>query len=297
MIVLTEVQRDEILENLSAEQREVFLRYKKNDIESMFLNKIFKEDYEWEYVDFDQSPYYQNNAIPKEERLYCACGREVKYQYILRSKNTNCEIGLSLQHFAEHTNIPLPLAKKIAEGIGRIDRKMDELLIKIQKGEKFQKDISNFRIKYSYELNISKRLKDTMNAFCSVDLPLGRNDYSKIKKAMDEFEREIFINQRIKEAQIRKRQEQASKRPRSLADPQLHKDIILLLDKYYSKKDSFIDIRDIVTLLVNESDYKNEQLIGYVGPVMKKIAEKEYSRYLNEENLYIYKKLIDDAIK
>ncbi|MTD38333.1 hypothetical protein GIX45_06800 [Erwinia sp. CPCC 100877] len=46
MMVLTETQRDNILETLTDEQREIFIRYKKNDIESMFLNKIFKEDYE-----------------------------------------------------------------------------------------------------------------------------------------------------------------------------------------------------------------------------------------------------------
>ncbi|MBO0423292.1 hypothetical protein [Enterococcus plantarum] len=57
MIVLTEEQREAIINKMSENQRKVLFTYKRRDIQSMFLNKIFSEDDEWEYDDYHENSY------------------------------------------------------------------------------------------------------------------------------------------------------------------------------------------------------------------------------------------------
>lgn len=63
--------------------------------------------------------------------MYCACGKEVKYQYVLRSKKSQQKIGLSLQHLSDHINIPLSIARNIKAGIQGIDRHLDKFVYKL----------------------------------------------------------------------------------------------------------------------------------------------------------------------
>ncbi|GGD03085.1 hypothetical protein [Enterococcus wangshanyuanii] len=297
MNFLTEDQRNAILKTMSKEQVVVLFDHKKRDIQSMFLNEIFSKDDEWEFVDYNESSFYQNKNIPKSDRLYCACGKEVKYQYILKSKHTGEQIGLSLQHFSEHTNIPINIAKNVKEGLQEIDRHLDGILVEVYKEHGFQSDISIFLIDYSLELlELSNRLKETVSAFSGVNLPLGWNDYWNIKTAIDDFKKQLIIKEQKRVTQERKARELSRKRPMSLQNKQLIDDVIIIIDQYYVTEGSVIDIRDIVRLLVADLNYKDVRLIGYVGPTMEIIANEICPDRLVRDSFYLYRKLTPEKI-
>ncbi|OTN83996.1 hypothetical protein A5819_003546 [Enterococcus sp. 7E2_DIV0204] len=296
MIVLTEEQREAIINTMSENQRQVLFTYKRRDIQSMFLNKIFSEDDEWEYDDYHESSYYQNSKVSKKERLYCACGKEVKYQYVLRTKKSQQKIGLSLQHLSDHTNIPLSIARNIKAGIQEIDRHLDGILIMVRDGEGFQKEILNFTENHSVELEISTRLKETMNAFASVDLPLSWKDYWSVKKKINTFEKERSLTLQRFLVQERKERILSRKRPKNLQSKELLDDIIVIIDTHYIQSGSWIDIREIVRFLVEEYNYVGDRLIGYVGPIMQELAEEICPGHLTRESFYNYRKTTHEKL-
>ncbi|MBL1228222.1 hypothetical protein IW492_03110 [Enterococcus sp. BWB1-3] len=257
----------------------------------MFLNEIFTKDDCWEFYDYKESDCYQAEKVPVENHLFCACGREVKYQYLLRAKTKNEIIGLSLKHFSDHTNIPEKIARNVREGIQKINRHLDDILIRVSRGEGFQSFIANAVGFYNGQVAFPDMLKERMNAFYKVDLPMSTKDTNKVNQIIADFKH----IQREKECEEeRQRHEEwlkSRKRPKSIGDDEFLGDIIKLIDQYYVEKDVIIDINQITILLKKKSGYVHERLIGYVGPAMKLISNEVCPGHLIQESHFTYRKL------
>ncbi|MGC6770339.1 hypothetical protein [Enterococcus sp. LJL51] len=276
--------------------QKIVVHPKKKDIQSMFLNDISTKDNCWEFYDYEESDCYQVAKIPEENHLFCACGREVKYQFLLRSKKTKEIIGLSLKHFSEHTNIPEKIARNVREGIQKIDRHLDDILLKVSRGEGFQPFISDAISLYSEQITFPNLLKERMSEFLKVDLPMSTRDSREVNQIIVEY-KSIQREKGYKEEQNHYEEWLKSrKRPSSFRDDEFLGDIIKIIDLYYVEKDVIIDINQIAILLKRNSGYVHERLIGYVGPAMELISKEICPGHLIQESHFTYKKLKSEPL-
>ena len=72
--------------------------------------------------------------IPK---LKCECGKNLRYQYILRSSSGK-ELKLGVTRFAQHAGIPQNIANQIHERVNSIMIFRDEILVKYDQGMKVE---------------------------------------------------------------------------------------------------------------------------------------------------------------
>src|SRR5690625_28421 len=138
---LSQSERDEIFETLTEGQKRFVTEKLKRGRKTLFANVLAKSkaghlvDVEandfaskWEFIDYlDAGSGWRINS-----KLFCECGRKLRYQYIVRNSKTNEVMKFGINHFEEHTGIPSELAREIVKGIERIDYEMDEVLIKIR---------------------------------------------------------------------------------------------------------------------------------------------------------------------
>jgi hypothetical protein len=304
--VLTEEKRALALQCLYEDQRTILTKWRRVDVHSLFLNDLFEKDTDWIFYDYKESECYQNSDFPVEERLFCHCGREVKYQYLLQGKNTKEIIGLSLEHLSEHTGIPQKIAKEVHVGINVINRHYDETLVQVLHNKGFQDDIRWFMDDYLRFSTLSTTLKERVIDYESVDLPLNHKDYARIVTAarnMSLIPRHSFPSKNRQSPtetpdfstnivnKPRKIKNQYS--PVGINDPKLKNDILYILNAYYPVANSEIYLKDVVTILIYDLEYNPTRLIGFVGPMMEHI-QKEYPVHLWMGTRQLYKKLSDE---
>lgn len=137
--MLTQSERDSLLETLSEPQKEFIVHFMKRGKRTQFSNLIATWKAEskgeegaedtasnWELIDYiDAGPDWSSAG------LQCECGRKLRRQYIVSNKITGVTHKFGRDHFQDHTNISPELAKSIIKGFDKIDFEMDEILIKI----------------------------------------------------------------------------------------------------------------------------------------------------------------------
>lgn len=140
--MLTQSERDSLLDTLSEPQKEFIVHFMKRGKRTQFSNLIATWKAEskseegaeetasnWELVDYiDAGPDWSASG------LQCECGRKLRRQYIVSNKITGVTHKFGRDHFQDHTNISPELAKSIIKGFDKIDFEMDEILIKIMDG-------------------------------------------------------------------------------------------------------------------------------------------------------------------
>lgn len=309
VISLTTKERNLAYRKLNDIQKQVLEKWKKTDIRSNFLNDLFAKNPEWDFYDYKESTGYQDSSLPHEKRLFCHCGREVKYQYILQSKTTLELISLSLEHLSEHTGIPYDVAKEIHTGINRIDRYLDETLSLVLQDQGFQIDIIWFVLHSMGHSELSKILQARITEYVSADLPLNESDYSRVVAAKNAERRkqyrEIYSNRNknnttnktVQTDNPSKGKNQSGDRysPSMVNDQKLRNDLLEMLNAKYLFRDSDILVGNLVNLLINEKNYNPQRLIGYVGPTMERLAKDNPSLLLMESRRH-YKKISDEKI-
>lgn len=191
MLVLNQIQRDRILGKMTASQRNVLFEYKLKDRRNYFLNQIYLKDTDWEFIDYKESLHYQDKGVSKKERLFCQCGREIKYQCVLRSNKSGELINLSLHHLEKHTSIPKNIAKEIEQGILELDEVLDSILRKFDKGERFPQWYKNFYRKYQCILQVSEPYRERMRMFIKEDLPISTSDELELRKKSNLYLKEL----------------------------------------------------------------------------------------------------------
>lgn len=64
----------------------------------------------WEFVALNIDDEYERGV---HSQLKCACGRPLKYQFVIESKSKQQEIRLGIQHFKDHLGISQQVAEEI----------------------------------------------------------------------------------------------------------------------------------------------------------------------------------------
>ena len=88
---------------------------------------MYRHSEEWELIDFKVNENYRTSC--NDNPLYCECGKELKYQYILRSKSKDTIIKLGIEHFKEHSGIPNRIAYQVRKNMFLLDDWLDDVLL------------------------------------------------------------------------------------------------------------------------------------------------------------------------
>ncbi|OTN83932.1 hypothetical protein A5819_003482 [Enterococcus sp. 7E2_DIV0204] len=176
---LTIEERSRLLKLLSNEQIQVVNNTRRYKAISIFANKHMIAENEWSLVDYKISNNYKGNG--NGERLYCECGRELKYQYVVKSNNGE-QKDLGFTHYLELTNLNPDVARQITMDINQLNLKVDEILVLIEHGFRFPEEMYT---QYKLCKNITS-LNDTqvsrVEEFRKYDLPLLIADYEDMER-------------------------------------------------------------------------------------------------------------------
>lgn len=135
---LSQSTRDEMLSALPTDQRNFLDSFLKRGKRTVFANVLAKEkagdsiqaeDFadQWEFLDYiDAGPQWRT-----ESSVFCECGRQLRFQYMIKNNDTQELKKFGITHFEEHTGIPPHLALQIKKGMTSIDYELDEILVKI----------------------------------------------------------------------------------------------------------------------------------------------------------------------
>jgi hypothetical protein len=196
---LSKKERDEILSQLSETQK-VFLQEKmKRGRKTVFTNVLAKEKassfdddqdgenvaLKWDLLDYlDGGPNWRTDTS-----YYCECGRQLRYQYIIKNLETNEIKKFGLTHFEVHTGIPANLAKAVKDGIDAIDFELDEILQKIDSGW-------NISVEGIHEIPQEIEIPNDIKEHFENDVPLLDRQVFRLKEKIYEHKRQQEWQQR-----------------------------------------------------------------------------------------------------
>jgi hypothetical protein len=187
-VYLDQETRDGLLNKLSEALRNFLKEHVKSGKKTEFANFMAKQKGmvlpqaanerevellldEWILIDYIDNGYVS-------EETPCACGRPLRYQYIVKHKQTQETRRFGITHFEEHTGLPANIVKGIKDGFERIDYELDELLLKLSNGWNIKNEIPF--IPDGLELP-----KDIKHQF-SLQLPLLDSQLSRLKELINE---------------------------------------------------------------------------------------------------------------
>lgn len=124
--------RQEMLQNFTDSQQEILMKhYKhyKHYKQDALMTRIYQIDEDWQLIDFKIN--YNYGLVDDEaHNLYCECGRQLKYQYVIYSQKEDKVFKLGIEHFKKHMDIPQNVANQIKNHSYKMDSWLDEILIK-----------------------------------------------------------------------------------------------------------------------------------------------------------------------
>jgi len=194
-----EEERQLYLSMITENQREVLWKYHKEEKNSVLQNQIFGQSNEWELIDIKVNANYHDADQSEADKLYCECGKPLKYQYVLLDNVENKTLKLGVKHFEEHAGIPHSIAKQILKKKYQLDEWLDDILLTVKKHKQnnqlniqYKQVIDDFmvktngapieqRIPLEQEVITEANLK-LFHDFKSVELPLPTKIYKKIEK-------------------------------------------------------------------------------------------------------------------
>ena len=127
-----ETHRQSIIRKLNHMQRDVLDKYHKKTKRSILQNEIIQKTDGWEFIDIKVGENYRDNTKSKDERLYCQCGAELKYQYQLLDKQSGELIGLGETCFEHYTGISSEVAEQIKKEQLELDEWLDDILLNVE---------------------------------------------------------------------------------------------------------------------------------------------------------------------
>ncbi|GAB6549091.1 hypothetical protein bcgnr5378_08150 [Bacillus cereus] len=195
--LLSELQREKILQSMSDEQRSYIEEHIRLDRRSMFANELadFKSDQQWELIDFIDAGEISD--------LKCQCGRRLRRQYIVQNIVTGEIIKLGSTHFEEHTGIPKNIAGQVKKGIHKIQYDLDELLSKFEKQQLSKGLIASCK---EFEVEIPESI-DGLN---ELELPILDRHIDRLEKMLLDkaYEQQDCIQKHKEGTQTKKKPKQ-----------------------------------------------------------------------------------------
>ncbi len=202
---LTKKERDFLINNLSQKQKDFITYFLKRGKKTVFANVLAKgkagsydqqtiDDiaHQWELLDYIDA----GDNWRQDSQLFCECGRQLRYQYIIQNLLTDEIKKFGIEHFEQHTEISPQLAKDIKKGFEEIDYELDEVLLKIKHGWSLKEE-GIFNISSSIE--IPKDIQQHLES----DIPLLTRQVRRLKEVLQAFQKEKE-NEYIKELKQKK---------------------------------------------------------------------------------------------
>lgn len=183
---LTDEKRRKILSKLKYNQIQTLSDFTMYKVKSEMITNNFIAASDWHLVDIQEDPFwrlrYTDNAPGKYvPKLKCYCGKTLRYQYVLESRNGK-QLYLGKEHFMQHAGIPQKIANQIHERVNNIMIFRDEILVKYDQGKRFPlKEYRTLdRSRMIYEFGEDFRYK--LRRFRDANLPLFHVDESRMMK-------------------------------------------------------------------------------------------------------------------
>lgn len=315
-MIYTNEKRSELAQKLTSRQRMLVEKHRKYLFKSLFLRKQFLKETEWDFIEFRIDDDYPNTT--KKNKLYCQCGRQLKYQFIVQSTKTNRKMKLGITHFSDHLKISPKVANEIKLGVNAIDIALDELLYLIDKKYKFPEDlwrrycIAHYRnntLNQPVPLNL--KLMKRVLEFRECDMPIFTSDYrlvleeiSKVNKVVFSSDEKTFINSKTKFEKYSADLNQNGKNQLLDSAMFLSEEVNLYIrkgsqaKKYDKSKivDNYVrDFTKVLSKLERNNESESKQLINQfirrssntIDKTVTTLIYKQFMKYSWEDNFYL----------
>lgn len=195
-VTYSSAERKVLFEKLSPKQQALVNQQRKYEVRSLFVQKHYLQTSDWEFVTLNIDDEYERGV---HSQLKCACGRPLKYQFVIESKLKQQEIRLGIQHFKDHLGISQQVAEEIKKGVAHVDLALDELLWLTEKNVSFPEDLWQ-RYVFAYyrnntlrrPLSLNQKLAERVGEFRVAEMPLFIGDYLSVVTEINQVDREAF---------------------------------------------------------------------------------------------------------
>lgn len=191
---LTIEERAKLICNLSIDQIELINQTRRYNAISIFANSNIISDNSWNLVDYKESTNYMGKG--EGEQLFCECGKELKYQYIIESKDKSICKSLGLNHFIELTNLNPKVARQVKSNLTNLNLKVDEVLILLnyqyefpEKKYKEYLKSKEFIIESNSSVYINEKLNQRLEQFSKLKLPVLSADFEDMERVINRANR------------------------------------------------------------------------------------------------------------
>lgn len=181
---LTDEKRRKILSKLKYNQIQTLSDFTMYEVKSEMITNNFIAASDWHLVDIQEDPFwklrYTDNAPGKYvPKLKCYCGKTLRYQYVLESRNGK-QLYLGKEHFMQHAGIPQKIANQIHERVNDIMIFRDEILVKYDRGERFP--LKEYRIldRSGMIFEFGEDFRYKLRRFRDANLPLFHVNENKL---------------------------------------------------------------------------------------------------------------------
>ena len=198
---LTDEKRRKILSKLKYNQIQTLSDFTMYEVKSEMITNNFIAASDWHLVDIQEDPFwklrYTDNAPGKYvPKLKCYCGKTLRYQYVLESRNGK-QLYLGKEHFMQHAGIPQKIANQIHERVNDIMIFRDEILVKYDRGERFP--LKEYRIldKSGMLLEFGEDFNYKLRRFKDANLPLFHVDENRMISKYRQIREANYVLQRV----------------------------------------------------------------------------------------------------
>lgn len=293
---LTLKERSEIYQRLTKAQRALIDAHRKYLVRSEFIKDSYLSASDWDFMDLKIDEEYPKSHN-KQNMLYCECGRRLKYQYLVKSKASGKVMGLGIQHFKDHLNIPHQVASEIVQRLNNVDFALDELLWLKRRGVTFphalwkqyafvlyQNQYMEKTTPFNYEL--SQRFAD----FKEADMPIYVSDYQAVLKEIaqlrivEPIQHDLYTKENFQQFEkglnenIRK---QSLFDHMSIWSSQIQKRLKTHPEKPMLPASYFEELYEL--LLIKDESKREKQLLIFANKGMGKWLQKEVYWHLLEK--------------
>ena len=202
---LTDEKRRKILSKLKYNQIQTLSDFTMYKVKSEMITNNFIAASDWHLVDVQEDPFwklrYTDNAPGKYvPKLKCYCGKTLKYQYVLESRNGK-QLYLGKEHFMQHAGIPQKIANQIHSRLNKVMIFRDEILTKYSQGQRFPLEEYNIVSKKGLLLEFGEDFNYKLKKFKDANLPLFHVDESRLMRKYFKAKEANLVLHRIIDAE------------------------------------------------------------------------------------------------
>lgn len=159
-----------ILKTLSPMQQEVLIKQRRYLVQPLPYHDDYFDEEQWQFWDVKIDHHF-----PIDD-LRCACGRQIRHQFILKDKKTGEFLKLGTSHFQQRLEVPTKDAKQIIESVYAIDWEVEVVLKKITIGLHFPNKFYQALLDQGYESYLPQKICARLKAFQKANLPIFPKD-------------------------------------------------------------------------------------------------------------------------